>query len=140
MEDTPDGFPLIRIRNYLRDRTLEGLEGTDLKTNHVPFLITVLDRPGISLTELSRCTGLDKSTVARNIQQLSDMGYVNRVGDPKRSNTVYLTDRGREAAEDVAALNRAVMGDILSCLSPGEATELHRLVGRIVDHIGDRGY
>ena len=135
-----ESFALIRIRNYLRDRLLEGLEGTDVKTGHVPFLIMVLEEPGISLTDLTRRTGLDKSTVARNVQQLSDLGYVERVGDPRRSNTVFLTDRGREMAELVLELDTAAYGDLLGCLEPEEAEDLARILSKVMGFVGDRGY
>ncbi len=140
MDGAREGYALIRIRNFLRDRTLEGLQGTDLKTGHVPFLLTVLAEPGVSLTELSRRTGLDKSTVARNVQQLVDLGYVERVGDPRRSNTVYLTERGETAAKELAERDAEATRDLLSRLEPGDEEDLERILRRIMDRVEDAGY
>ena len=56
-------FSLIRLNNFMRDRTLKGLEGTDLKACFTPVLVALGDADGLTVSELSHITGLDKSNV-----------------------------------------------------------------------------
>ncbi len=131
MIDGNGGIALIHIRNYMRDGLTEGLDGTTLKVNQVPVLTVVSSTPGLSITELSLATGLDKSTITRIVQQLVDIGLVVREGNPRQSNSVYLTDMGQDAARMVIDLEMSLWNELFDVLDDDERATLDRISTKI---------
>ncbi len=133
-------FILNRIRNYLRQKLSEGLAGSGVKVSNVPILRIAASQPGLSITETARIAGMDKSTATRNVQQLVDLGYVDREGDPCKANSVYLTDEGRKISELVNRIQDEVFDDLVDGMSTEEKTELIRLVGMVSKNLSDKGF
>ena len=106
-------FSLIRLNNFMRDRTLKGLEGTDLKASFTPILAALGDTDGLTVSELSHITGLDKSNVTRNIQQLSELGYIVK---DSRNAPIILTRKGKVAADLIIKIQREAYDELISCL------------------------
>ena len=76
---------------------------------------------GMRLTELAALAGMTKQSVGELVDDLVDLGYVERIPDPedRRAKLICLTERGSEAqgvgfglfAERRAALGRAIRRD-----------------------------
>jgi DNA-binding MarR family transcriptional regulator len=69
----------------------------DLRPRHAAVL-AYLDEDGIRATELARLTGRHKQVVGRLVDELEDLGYVERRPDPsdRRAKLVVPTKRGLE--------------------------------------------
>jgi DNA-binding MarR family transcriptional regulator len=69
----------------------------DLHPRHGAVL-AYLDEDGIRATELARLSGRHKQIVGRMIDELEDLGYVERRPDPadRRAKLIFPTDRGLE--------------------------------------------
>jgi DNA-binding MarR family transcriptional regulator len=69
----------------------------DLRTRHAAVL-AYLDEDGIRATELARLTGRNKQIVGRLVDELEQLGYVERRPDPsdRRAKLVVPTERGLE--------------------------------------------
>ena len=69
----------------------------DLNPRHGAVL-AYLDEDGIRATELARLSGLHKQVVGRLVDELEELGYVERHPDPtdRRAKLVVPTDRGLE--------------------------------------------
>jgi DNA-binding MarR family transcriptional regulator len=69
----------------------------DLNPRHGAVL-AYLDEDGIRATELARLSGLHKQVVGRLIDELEELGYVERRPDPadRRAKQIVPTDRGLE--------------------------------------------
>lgn len=69
-----------------------------LRTRHWGVL-AYLDEDGIRATELARLSGRHKQIVGRLVDELEDLGYVERRADPadRRAKLVVPTDAGLEA-------------------------------------------
>ena len=70
----------------------------DLRPRHGGVL-AYLDEDGIRPTELARLSGRHKQIVGRLVDELEDLGYVDRRADPadRRAKLIVPTERGLEA-------------------------------------------
>jgi DNA-binding MarR family transcriptional regulator len=79
------------------------------------FFLIISRHEGISQKELSDRLYVEKSTTAKAVKYLSGKGYITnrKTGDDKRYSALFLTEKGRKAAEEV----EAVFSDILEVFS-----------------------
>lgn len=93
-------------------------------------LLRILEREGPhSLTELGRLTGLDRSTVGRNIRLLQRMGMVRpSSGTDQREAAVELDAGGRQALEAAAPLWACAQERIEASLGRDAEARLHSLL------------
>ncbi|WP_223067537.1 MarR family winged helix-turn-helix transcriptional regulator [Paenibacillus caui] len=61
-------------------------------------------RPSISLNELSQLLSMDTGAISRQIQQLVELGLINRIPDPKdrRYVVLSLTEKGTRQSREIA--------------------------------------
>ena len=88
---------------------------------------------------------LETATVARLIDRLEAAGWVSRLPDPKdrRANLIAMTEKAHTIIEEVAAIGKTMLEDMLVDLS---ATDRDRLVctlttvkSRLVNLLGHDG-
>ena len=130
-------FSLIRLNNFMRDRTLKGLEGTDLKVCFTPVLVALGDADGLTVSELSHITGLDKSNVTRNIQQLSELGYIVK---DSRNSPITLTREGKDAADMIADVQRRAYDELISCLDEEERRIFIGMAAKVFRSVEGKGF
>lgn len=67
------------------------------------FILKIHDHDGISQLELGKYIYLDQSGIARGVQQLVEIGYINKVRNQhdKRTSNLYLTASGVKVYERV---------------------------------------
>ncbi|ONI72931.1 MarR family transcriptional regulator [Actinosynnema sp. ALI-1.44] len=78
-------------------------------------------------------TGLDKSTISRQIARLEELDLVERVADPHdgRARLVQLTDVGAQRLETVRTDRRARLHAILDSWPTDEITTFSTLLGKL---------
>lgn len=130
-------FSLIRLNNFMRDRTLKGLEGTDLKACFTPVLVALGDADGLTVSELSHITGLDKSNITRNIQQLSELGYIVK---DSRNSPITLTREGKDAADMIADVQRRAYDELISCLDEEERRIFIGMAAKVFRSVEGKGF
>lgn len=130
-------FSLIRLNNFMRDRTLNGLEGTDLKACFTPVLVALGDADGLTVSELSHITGLDKSNITRNIQQLSELGYIVK---DSRNSPITLTREGKDAADMIADVQRRAYNELISCLDEEERRIFIGMATKVFRSVEGKGF
>jgi DNA-binding MarR family transcriptional regulator len=81
----------------------------DLHTRHGAVL-AYLDEDGIRATELARLTGRHKQVIGRMVDELEELGYVERRPDPqdRRAKLIFPTERGL----DQVRLGDEIVADI----------------------------
>jgi DNA-binding MarR family transcriptional regulator len=91
----------------------------------------------MTVGELGRRLELDSGTLTPLLKRLEARGVVARRRDPRDERRVLIevTDAGRALRDDVAPVPRA-LANALS-LTRGEATELRRLLAKVVDGLPD---
>jgi DNA-binding MarR family transcriptional regulator len=79
-------------------RELEDAGYADIRPTHGCVFRFVRD-DGMRLTELARLAGMTKQSVGELVDDLVELGYVERIPDPedRRAKLICLTDRGIEA-------------------------------------------
>ncbi len=127
-------------------RSLEEAGITDVRPTH-GCVFRFLREDGMRLTELASLAGLTKQSVGEIVDDLTRLGYVERIPDPtdKRAKLLRLTDKGLAAqhtglhlfaelerewgeafgADRVAAL-RSLLEDIAMAKAPQAVPELAR--------------
>jgi DNA-binding MarR family transcriptional regulator len=110
------------------------LQDAGLKITQVSVLAQI-DRLGQpSPTELGTELGLDRSSVARELQTLEGAGLVVRVADPgdARARRAHLTPTGRRRLESAAAGWRAAQAELARRLGTKDAEALLSMARKIV--------
>ena len=94
-------------------------------------IVAVLgEHPGLSATELTERTGMDKVAISRGVSSLVQDGRVKRESSQSdgRTSELYLTTEGLELYEAVWPLAREYEDHLLQNLSDHDREELVRLL------------
>jgi DNA-binding MarR family transcriptional regulator len=97
----PDlGVLTARLQRAVQGELFERLADqghSDLHPRHSTVL-AYLDEDGVRATELARLSGREKQVVGRLVDELEDIGYVERRPDPsdRRAKLIVPTERGLE--------------------------------------------
>ena len=92
-------------------------------------------RPGGSrLTELAVGANMTPQSMGQIVDELEDLGYVERRPDPadRRAKLITLTDAGREAVEAGETTILGLEGDIVEVLGADGHRELRQLLMRLL--------
>jgi len=96
------------------------------------ILVVIGENPGLTQQALANAAHLDRSTVVTVIDKLEDRGLVERRAADRRSNGLFLADKGtnllRALKRKVAQHERRVVRN----LSAGERAQLVALLQRIL--------
>lgn len=97
-------------------------------------LLRAVERHGApNLTALSEATGLDRSTLGRNLRVLEGLGLVTlSPGDDQRDRVVGLTARGRARVQAAARAWKDVQEHLSSTLGP-DAERLVAIARRVTE-------
>ncbi|GAB3912561.1 MarR family transcriptional regulator [Kibdelosporangium lantanae] len=97
------------------------------------MLLHVSDIAPVRAADVVERTGLDKSTVSRQIARLEELGLVERVADPHdgRARQVQLTEVGTDRLNKVRADRRARMRAIFDKWTTEDITTFSGLLGRL---------
>ena len=82
----------------------------------------ISEHPGVTLNEVARATGLNKSRVSVLMSDLADQGVVRKEGDARDSRLVrlYITPQGHGRIAEWSALAQQAIGHLLQPLSDEE--------------------
>jgi len=95
------------IHRYSRSFVNKEFAEIDIKGGYIQFVHALYRHDGLSQDELSEALGMDKTTTARVIKELVELGYVTKVHDcqDKRFCRLSLTAKGKNI---VPRLERAL--------------------------------
>jgi MarR family transcriptional regulator, lower aerobic nicotinate degradation pathway regulator len=120
--------------------TGEALAADGVRRHHFTVLVALRDNGPASQAELGRRLSIDRSDVVAVLNDLQRSGLVDRASDDRdrRRNVVRLTKAGAAALERLEERVEQAQAALLEPLSTDERSELERLLGRIVEHHGER--
>jgi DNA-binding MarR family transcriptional regulator len=107
---------LFSLQDELFERLAESGYG-DLHPRHGAVL-AYLDEEGVRATELARLSGRHKQIVGRIVDELEELGYVERRPDPqdRRAKLIFPTERGlaqvRRGDEIIAEIEARHAGEV----------------------------
>ncbi|ATW23716.1 MarR family winged helix-turn-helix transcriptional regulator [Candidatus Formimonas warabiya] len=98
-----DLFEVVHIR--LMEHNKEMLKRYNLPGTHLMILAQIEKEPGITVSELSRQSGLVKSYISTTIEELSFRGMVDKRPDKndQRLTRIFLTDSGTDLWRNIRA-------------------------------------
>ncbi len=126
------------IDRYMRGHRRDFMEPLGLKGIHARLFVLISKTPGLSQDQLAKRMGFDKSTIARQLELLEQMGYVNRKASErdKRVLCVYPTERMLEICPKLEAHTQKWENALLEDLTEEELTQLEAILDKIRDKIG----
>jgi DNA-binding MarR family transcriptional regulator len=93
------GYWLRCLSNFVSHSFAERLAKHDVSVAQWVVLRTLYDAGGVTLNQAAKLVGVDKSSLSRMVERLSQKGLVNRSeGDDRRSVELALTAAGRKMA------------------------------------------
>jgi len=123
---------LLRLAKVIHKRSTEERLGIKLRQL---MLLSYL-RAGAPALQQQLCEALwlDPNNCVLLLNEMEDMGYVERRRDPadRRRHVVDLTDEGRKALDRAERAQEEIGDELLSALSDEERSTLRSLLSRVV--------
>ncbi|MEL6465282.1 MAG: MarR family winged helix-turn-helix transcriptional regulator [Pseudomonadota bacterium] len=127
------GFLIQTIARTLDAKMKVELEkvGVDIKV--FANLMMLGQQDGINQREIGQRLNFPEYFTSRNVDMLVDAGFAERRPDPdsRRSFLVFLTEKGREKAEELPTIVRDVNNDVLSELDAEERSKVVEILQKI---------
>jgi DNA-binding MarR family transcriptional regulator len=131
VETTPGTVVMVmRLATAIKKRSTEELMG--LKLRQVMLLSYLRYGAPALQQQLCEALWLDPNNCVLLLNELEDMGYVERRRDPadRRRHMVELTDAGRAALERAERAQESIGDEMFAALSDDERATLRSLLGR----------
>lgn len=92
---------------------------------------------GQRLTDLARGAGMSPQSIGELVDQLEELGYVERRPDPddRRAKRIYRTAKGRKASETAFRAAYATETELEQLLGEEPLDELRSRLRRIIEHL-----
>jgi DNA-binding MarR family transcriptional regulator len=124
---------LTRLAKQVYRRSSEELLGI-----HARLLIALSylrDHNGAPQQELGDALCMDANNVVLLLNELEDLGYVERRRDPddRRRHRVEITPEGRRVLEGAERAQSSIEDDVLQALDDGERATLRQLLARALE-------
>ena len=114
------------------------MEPLGLKGIHARLFMMICRVPGLSQDQLAKRMGFDKSTIARQVELLEQLGYVNRMASEKdkRVLCVHPTEKMLEVWPKLDEDMQKWEKELLQTLTEDEKALLDRILTKINENIG----
>lgn len=109
----------------------------NLQKSQFIFLIRVCENPGINQRDLSKLLKVDKTTTAKAIQKLINIGYIERKEDPsdKRMWRLYPLQKALEAYDYITEEENRVNKDYYNNFNKEEKKLVYKLLKKLRENI-----
>ncbi|MBB4040262.1 DNA-binding MarR family transcriptional regulator [Microvirga flocculans] len=123
-------FRFIRLNRRATNAVAMELKVLGLSIPQFDLLSTLTEREGMSQQELAERLYVTKGNVSGLLDRMVEAGLVERRSIPgdRRSNALYLTEKGRDLADQGIAAQRAYVMRTLGTLPVQDLADLERIV------------
>lgn len=113
------------------------LKDLPIRSGQQDFFYVVSINEGITQKELCEHLYIGKSTTAKAIKSLVEIGYIKKVKDEndKRSDMLYLTEKGREVAPMIQKSFMEVVNVAIQDLSIDDVDNSIKLLNKILKNV-----
>jgi DNA-binding MarR family transcriptional regulator len=127
---------ITQLAMHARRLVFDGFAATGARGYHYRILAALHEFGPASQAQLGRWCRIDRSDVVAAVNELVELGHVDRTPDPDhgRRNRVSLTDAGREQLARMDVVLDRVQAELLEPLSVQERKSLTDLLSRLVAH------
>lgn len=131
------GFLLSRAHQGFRLRMSAAIEGSGLHLGQIAILGVLAQTNNLSQKQLTRLTGIEKSSMVIFIDGLEAAGLVERLRHPtdRRAHVVHLADRALAKLAPIGLRLREAEARNLSVLNAAEQETFAELLSRVADHV-----
>lgn len=131
---------LLSVEREMAARMAASLGRHALSPADFRSLYLIGRRPGITLAELARLSGISKQALSRQLQKLIEAGHLLREAMPgdRRKQRLNLTGSAREAIEEVTALQRRQLRTAFKRAGAEAVEGFGRVLAELVDEPGRR--
>lgn len=119
---------LWQVASYSHLMGEDAFVGTPLTAASGSMLIAVLEQPGLTVAEFSRRIPKTQQTLSQVVARLEKLGLIERRLGAGRGVGLYLTDAGRQMAEDAVTREHEVNARLIELLGAKRAEELTELL------------
>lgn len=128
---------MLRIGKEAWNEARGSLNNEKLSNIQYNIAYVIFNNPGISQDGISKYLHLDKSSVAKLIVKLIDMGYVIRETNPddKREYRLYLSEKGKEEVEELNTILIALEEKMFQGLDSDTYNTMNQLLKKIEDKV-----
>ena len=119
------------IRQFMDRKVTPYLFKIGLTPSNGPFIAEINDNEGISQSELSYNLNVDKALTTRTVRHLIEKGFVEDRSKESHRYSLYLTEKGKDAAKIVKEAIDSAWESIYDHLTEDEVTELKRIFDKI---------
>ncbi len=139
VRQTSVGWMLKVLCTQLDADMTKSLKPLGLNLAQFAILMTLLEREGLTQTEIGGKIAMPGYAMTRSIDALEDMQYVERRKDERsrRSYRIYLTDDGRAVGPLLFKIVGKINTDLLSPLDVSEQRQFTALLQKVLQM--DRG-
>lgn len=125
---------LHRQSEIVLSRKLARLE---LSSNQFIYIMCLCDHPGISQEQMSSLLRIDKGSVAKSIQQLSAMGYIDRCVSEtdKRQYRLLPTQKALDLYPHLQQVVQEYESQVTKDLTSIEKDILHSLLEKLMGNV-----
>jgi DNA-binding MarR family transcriptional regulator len=123
-------FRLIRLETRMRVAIADRLRLIGLSVPQCDVLTTLTEKEGVSQQGLAERLYVTKGNISGLIDRLAAAGLVERrpMQADKRQHSLFLTAKGRAAADKAIACQRSFVAETIGRLPAGKLTSLDRLL------------
>lgn len=119
---------LWQVASYTHLMGEDAFAGTSLTAASGSMLVSVLEEPGLTVAEFSRRIPKTQQTLSQVVARLEKLGLIERRLGPGRGVGLYLTEAGRQMAEDAVTREREVNARLRELLGTERAEALTELL------------
>lgn len=138
--NTRDTISLIsKIRGkanqfIISEMSKHGIDG--IVTSHGDIINALYNKPKLTMAEIAKSIGRDKSTVTALVDKLVKLGYVTKERDTEDTRVVYvaLTRKGNELKPIFEAISNELLNTFYQGVSESEKEELTRILNKIYNN------
>lgn len=127
---------LHRASQVVNQRYMHSIGDDGPTPRQLAVLTSVAASDGLSQTEISDATNIDRATTAEITGRLTRMGLLKRRRTRKDARTyaVSLTERGTEVLENARQTSARIESELLDSLGPSDRTRLLQLLSRLASN------
>jgi DNA-binding MarR family transcriptional regulator len=128
------GFLLAQAADRAAPKLDEALRPLGIKRRHYGVLVALADKPGSSQQALADRLGIDRTTMAKIVDDLEGLGLVRRSRHPKsrRANALEATSAGSRLMPRVLKAATQADDQLLASLSPAQRDQLRQLLLNVI--------
>lgn len=127
------GFLIQTLARDIDTRMKVALKEVGIDVKVFANLMTLMQEDGINQRKLGEKLNFPEYFTSRNVDALVEAGLAERRPDPnsRRSQLIFLTERGREKAKLLPPIIRSVNDDVLAGLTESERSRVMALLQKV---------